>query len=136
MDGADLSILKKLYEEFRTTGRVRIIKNEQLTAPQLKYIISKCRFLVTARTHASIAAYSTGVPALVLGYSIKSVGIATDLFGKSDHYVIPTYNLKNPDALVDGVQWLIAHENQIRKRLNKYMPSYLEKTWGSIELFE
>ena len=73
---------------------------------------------------------------MVLGYSIKSVGIATDLFGKSDHYVIPTYNLKNPDALVDGVQWLIAHENQIRKRLNKYMPSYLEKTWGSIELFE
>lgn len=47
---------------------------EDASCGDLKGYISRCRFLVAARTHASIAAYSTGVPALVAGYSVKARG--------------------------------------------------------------
>lgn len=48
-------------------------------AAQRKYLISQCELLVCCRTHASIAGYSTGVPTLVVGYSVKSQGIGLDL---------------------------------------------------------
>lgn len=52
---------------------------EEANASQRKYLISRCGLIVCCRTHASIAAYSTGVPALVVGYSVKAQGIGKDL---------------------------------------------------------
>jgi len=43
-------------------------------AAQLKYIISQCRSLIAARTHATIAAFSTAVPTLSIAYSVKAKG--------------------------------------------------------------
>ena len=59
------------------------------TAEELKGFIARCRFMIAARTHASIAAYSEQVPTLVVGYSVKARGIARDIFGDEKHYVIP-----------------------------------------------
>ena len=56
---------------------------------EIKGIISKCRFFIGARTHSTIAAYSTCVPTLAVGYSIKARGIARDIFGTEDNYVVP-----------------------------------------------
>ncbi len=56
-----------------------------LRAPEYKYIISKCQYLIAARTHATIASYSTGVPTLALSYSLKARGICRDLFGHTDY---------------------------------------------------
>ena len=48
---------------------------------------------IGARTHATIAAYSSCVPTLVVGYSIKARGIAKDLFGTDEGYVLPVQAL-------------------------------------------
>lgn len=72
---------------------------EDCNCMQLKGYISRCRFFIGARTHATIAAYSTFVPTLVLGYSIKSRGIATDLFGSDENYVISIQDLLNEEDL-------------------------------------
>lgn len=53
--------------------------SQNLNAAQRKDLISRCELLVCCRTHASIAGYSTGVPTLVAGYSVKSQGIGLDL---------------------------------------------------------
>ena len=66
---------------------------------ELKGYIARCRFFVGARTHATIAAYSSCVPTLVLGYSVKSRGIARDLFGNEENYVLPVQSLQEPDEL-------------------------------------
>lgn len=50
-----------------------------LTAAEYKYVISKSEFCVAARTHATIAAWSSLVPTLAVGYSAKARGIAADL---------------------------------------------------------
>lgn len=74
------------------------------TCEELKGFISRCRLFVGARTHATIAAYSTCVPTLVAGYSVKARGIAKDLFGSEENYVLPVQSLKNKDDLVKGFQ--------------------------------
>lgn len=52
---------------------------EEANAAQRKYFISRCELIVCCRTHASIAVYSTGVSALVVGCSVKAQGIGKDL---------------------------------------------------------
>lgn len=129
MQGADLVMLKILKREFEESERVLLIDDESLNAAELKYIISKCRFFIGARTHATIAAYSSHVPTLVLGYSIKSRGIARDLFGSEENYVIPVSKLKSQQELVEGFKWIQDNENSIRQHLENVMPGYKSKTW-------
>ncbi len=114
-----------LYEAFAETGRVTQIGDGN--CQELKGFIGRCRFFVGARTHATIAAYSTGVPTLVAGYSVKARGIARDLFGTEENYVLPVQNLKKKDDLTKGFQWLFSHEKEIREKLGEVLPGYKER---------
>ena len=73
----DRDPLKELYAAFQDSGRVCLIKDQ--SAAQLKSIIALCSSFIGARTHAVIAAYSSGVPTLALGYSVKAKGLAEDI---------------------------------------------------------
>lgn len=121
----DLIALQRLYEKFKYTGRVVMIEDHNCM--ELKGYIARCRMFLCARTHASIAAYSTCVPTLVVGYSIKAKGIAKDIFGTYDNYVIPVQSLQKEDDLVKAFEWLREHEDGIRKHLNEFMPAYCAK---------
>lgn len=121
----DRKPVHELYEAFKATGRVVEIPDG--TCEELKGFISRCRFFVGARTHATIAAYSACVPTLVVGYSVKARGIAKDLFGTEEKYVIPVQSLQNKEDLVKGFQWLFSHEAEIKSKLKEIMPSYKEK---------
>lgn len=126
-DSDDRLAMLPLYEHFLSTNRVCMI--EDCDCEKLKGYISKCRFLVTARTHASIAAYSTCVPTLVVGYSIKAKGIAKDLFGIFDNYVVPIQELKNPDEITGSFLWLMNNEDATKQRLQDLRPQY-NAAWG------
>lgn len=136
MNNADLSALKILYKEYEDDERVILIDDESLNARQLKYLISKCELYVGARTHSTIAAYSSCVPTLVLGYSVKSKGIAKDLFGTDEKYVLPVATLDNDEYLVNGFKWLLENKVEIKERLNKIMPDYIKKAESTYELIK
>lgn len=121
----DRKPIHELYEEFRSTGRV--IEIPDGSCEELKGTISRCRFFVGARTHATIAAYSTCVPTLVVGYSVKARGIARDLFGTEENYVLPVQSLKEKEDLKKAFAWLVGCESEIRQRLRQIMPDYKEK---------
>lgn len=118
----DRKPLSGLYEKYKSTERLLQIPDG--SCEELKGYISQCRFFVGARTHATIAAYSTCVPTLVVGYSVKAAGIAQDLFGSTDHYVLPVQSLKDPQDLVQGFQWLMEQEDSIREHLQRKIPDY------------
>lgn len=120
----DRSILNKLYDEFKKSERIVVIQD--CNCMQLKGYIAKCRFFVGARTHATIAAYSTEVPTLVVGYSIKSRGIAKDIFGSEENYVIPIEQIKEENKLTQAFIWLQENENHIKEHLKKRMPQYIK----------
>lgn len=125
----DLIPMDRLYEKYASSGR--ICKVGDHNCMELKGFISRCRYFVGARTHATIAAYSTCVPTLVAGYSIKSKGIATDLFGTDEGYVLPVQELKSPGKLKEQFIWLQSQENAIRQRLQQIMPEYIQRAWAA-----
>ena len=123
----DREPLGQLLDLFRDTGRVILLPDHNCM--ELKGYIARCRMFIGARTHATIAAYSTCVPTLVLGYSVKSRGIARDLFGSEDKYVIPVQGMTDPNALAEGFTWLMAHEDPIREHLKNIMPDYIQRAY-------
>ena len=121
----DRKPMKRLLEIFKDSGRVILL--DDYNCEEIKGFISRCRFFVGARTHATIAAYSTCVPTLVVGYSIKSKGIALDLFGTYDNYVVSVQNMKNDMELTKAFRFIVDNELTIKNRLNDIMPVYKEK---------
>lgn len=117
--------LTLLYDKFKDTGRILLIKDHN--APQLKGFIARCRLFIGARTHATIAAYSSCVPTLVIGYSVKARGIARDLFGTEDKYVLPVQELKTGKQLIESYEWLNNNASDITKKLQKAIPEYVIK---------
>ena len=121
----DRIMLKELYRGYEANERVILFPD--MSCQKLKYIISQCRAFIGARTHATIAAYSSCVPTLVVGYSVKARGIAKDLFGSDKHYVLPVQTLQDSDELIQAYDWLMDREQAIRARLEKIMPQYCAK---------
>lgn len=130
----DLELLAQLYDEFKENDRVILIEDHNCM--ELKGYIARCRFFVGARTHATIAAYSSCVPTLVLGYSVKSRGIARDLFGSEKNYVLPVQSLEEPDELAKHFMWLVEHETEVREHLEEIMPEYISKAYLGKEALE
>lgn len=131
----DLQVLEPIYEKFKDTGRVILVPDQNCM--QLKYIISQCQRFIGARTHATIAAYSTGVPTLVIGYSVKSRGVATDLFGTDNHYVLPIQCIVSERDLVAAYEWFEAHADKIKQHLHQVIPAYKDKAqMGKVYLDE
>ena len=126
----DRSILGTLLEKYRSSGRVQMLEKEY-SARQLKGFISRCRAFVGARTHATIAAYSSCVPTLVLGYSVKSVNIALDLFGKTDGFVVPVDELEDADGLRRAFDRLLQTEQLHRQILRERVPEYIRSAGGA-----
>ncbi|WP_163193889.1 polysaccharide pyruvyl transferase family protein [Clostridium thermarum] len=122
----DYDVLKDLYERFRDSGRI-VLLDQEYTAAQLKGFISSCRFFIGTRTHATIAAYSSCVPTLALGYSVKARGIARDIFGDEKHFVIPVQHLLEPNQVIKEFDFILTNENLIRNHLESFMPKYISK---------
>lgn len=101
--------------------------DQDYTCEQLKYIISKCRFLVAERTHASIAGYSQIIPTFVIGYSVKSIGIARDLFGTDSGFVVSYKDIINDNDLINPIMDFISREEIVRQQLATIIPEYKQK---------
>lgn len=133
--GTDYRKLEEIYNHFNC-DRIKLVSSEY-TASQYKSIISRCEAFIGARTHATIAAYSTCVPTLVIGYSIKSKGIAKDIFGTYDGYVFPVEELSDGERFIEIFKEFYAKNSEIRKYLQNFMPDYIGKAENSIkELFK
>ncbi|MGN0777344.1 MAG: polysaccharide pyruvyl transferase family protein [Candidatus Ventricola sp.] len=121
----DMDALERIKAQFADEPRVFILPEaEKLTAPQIKGYISRLAALVTARTHASVAGYSTAVPTLVIGYSVKARGIARDLFGEEAGHLIPVQELSGETELIAAYDAMAARAQEERAFLKARMPAY------------
>ena len=123
----DRETLRQIYDAFADTGRISLVPDKNCM--ELKGLISQCRMFIGARTHATIAAYSTCVPTLAVGYSIKARGIAKDIFGKEDGFVVSVQNLKSENDLTDAFLWLQVREGEIKLHLKNTIPEYSKKSF-------
>lgn len=117
--------------KLQDSSRVAFV-SDKLSAAQYKSIISKARLCVSARTHAAIAAYSSCVPTLAVGYSVKAGGIAKDIFGTVENYVISVESLRGRGELVQAFVWLLQNENLIREQYRRILPIYSRNSYARI----
>jgi polysaccharide pyruvyl transferase WcaK-like protein len=118
----DREIMLPFFEKFKLTNR--IIWIDDFSCSDLKGFISNCRFFLGARTHATIAAYSTEVPTIAIGYSMKAKGIAKDIFGSFENYVCPVQNFENENELIRSFNWLVENEELIKQHYRNVLPNY------------
>lgn len=129
---SDLDALQEIQSHFTDEPRVFMLPGD-LRATELKGYISRLKALVTARTHASIAAYSSAVPTLVVGYSIKARGIARGLFGDETGHLIPVQELHDAAQLIGAYDAMIARAEAERELLSRSLPAYMEGLHDAVQ---
>lgn len=127
----DYEILHTYYQQFKDTGRV-IILPDNLNAMQYKGYISRMRFFIGARTHSTIAAYSSCVPTMVLGYSIKSKGISRDIFGE-EKLVLGINEISDKSKLINKFNEMIKEEEYLKDRLQQTIPCIKQMSHKAVD---
>lgn len=78
----DLLACEELFDNLKDSSMCRILSGEY-SASQFKGFIGLSECLIGARTHATIASISQGIPTVSIAYSRKAYGIMSDVFGKN-----------------------------------------------------
>ncbi|GAA4039702.1 polysaccharide pyruvyl transferase family protein [Flavobacterium chungnamense] len=131
----DHEVLQQFYKDFKASGRILLLPNN-LNAIQYKGLIAKMRFFIGARTHATIAAYSSLIPTLVLGYSVKSKGIAKDIFG-TEKLVLSINEISDSKKLIAAFDEMVSEEQQLILTLANNIPTIKENAKKAVTyLFE
>lgn len=116
-----MDALSAIKAQFADEPRVFLLP-DCLNAMQYKGYVKRLSGLVAARTHVSIAAYSTFVPTLVIGYSVKARGIARDLFGEEAGHLLPAQELSGEAELIAAYDALMKRGDAEREQLQRRMP--------------
>ncbi|MCE5327991.1 MAG: polysaccharide pyruvyl transferase family protein [Planctomycetaceae bacterium] len=104
-----------------------VLVGPDYSAPQYKWIVSRLSLFIGARTHATIAAISSYIPTISIGYSMKAKGINRDVFGDV-RWLIPVADL-TPSRLTDLADTALQKGASIRAGLRDVMPGYINKAW-------
>ncbi|MGO4184035.1 polysaccharide pyruvyl transferase family protein [Paenibacillus sp. TAF43_2] len=126
----DYEVLSSYYETYKDTGRV-VLLPDNLTAIQYKGYIARMRFFIGARTHATIAAYSNYVPTMVLGYSVKSKGIARDIFGE-EKLVLGIDEISDSRRLIGKFDEMVGEEAELKNRLKQAIPEIKKMSYKAV----
>lgn len=118
--GGDASYMAGLLERLRDLGNSVIMMPHKLNAAQIKYVIGHLRFFMGARTHATIAALSSGVPTVSIAYSVKARGINRDIFG-NEEAVLQTRDVST-QSLRGRLEWLLREEQALKATLATRIP--------------
>jgi len=105
----------------KASNRAHVVcVSDQLSAPETKWVISRCSVFAGGRTHATIAAISSGVPTLSMAYSVKAVGLNQDIFGTQE-YCIPSHEI-SPTRVARGIANLLQNAERVRDYLFQELP--------------
>lgn len=135
MQGADLDALKMVASDMNDENLI-LLENEKLSSPELKYIISQCDLYMGARTHSTIAAYGSRIPTYVLGYSIKSLGIAKDIYGDYNKHVLPVQSVNQEDMLYSGFVHFFQQVEEEKQYLQTRIPEYIDDVMKYEKVFK
>jgi polysaccharide pyruvyl transferase WcaK-like protein len=123
--------MRVLLEAAKNIGDCYLLPG-YLTAPELKWFISKLDCLVAARTHATIASFSSCIPTISMAYSTKAYGINSQILGNTD-YVIDSHDLC-VESVVDKIRMVFQNEKEIKDKLAVVIPKIQETAYQSGEL--
>ena len=121
-DYAFLEEVMQIAMQKKLEQRIRLVDARSWSSRHLKFLISRLRAFIGARTHATIAGMSRSVPTISIGYSVKARGINLDVFG-TDKWVIDHKTLTG-DKLAALLQEMLTKEDAVRAQLQEKNKTY------------
>jgi len=111
----DAQFNEEVCESLSDLGAMLRVLPRTLGAREIKWCVARCRAVVAARTHLTIAGFSTGTPTLSLGYSMKARGINLEVYGH-DRYVIDVADF-GAETVATALVALLKDEVAVRQQL-------------------
>ena len=112
----DLASCRAVYEALDNTPRVSLLE-VNMSAAQMKGVISRCQYFIGARTHSTIASLSSFVPTISIGYSVKATGLNRDLLG-TEEFLLDVESL-SASRLIEVFKELRGKSASIRAKLQQ-----------------
>lgn len=127
----DMVVCREAYCRLQNKERVIFVDND-LTSPQVKYVISKMKFFVGTRMHANFAAIYTNVPVFGLAYSYKFKGgfNANGLDADLQTEMINNISLSDIDNVVKKIDFFYKTLGKNEEKNNRNTPSSVPSVQG------
>lgn len=134
MTNDDRLISHKLSEDISSDRVINIGEGNypEYSAKNVKSFISDLDAFLGARTHSTIASWSSIVPTLAIAYSIKSYGITKYLFGEDySNYIVDIRGLEY-DLLKKKMFNIIDNRLEIKGKLTSSIEEMKKKSFENI----
>lgn len=109
-----------------------VLVDADLTAGQLRRLVSGSRVLVTSRFHAMISGLATATPTIVIGWSHKYREVLDD-FGLAE-FGVDSAALVDPTGLGASVADAVARHDEISARIRAALPAVRERSARNVEV--
>lgn len=119
---------RDIYKYIKKLENV-VMLEDSLKTDEMKGIISKVDYMISARMHALIAAYSTGVPGVAIGYSHKYEGIIGKMLGLNSVFIdVRSLEDELGNVIMKKVKYLMDNNKQFKKHLLDVVPPIKERS--------
>lgn len=116
----DLSIIEKIYENFKENENVILIRDEY-SSIELQKIIEQFNFIIASRYHSIVHAYKVGTPALVIGWAVKYKELLSHFEQKAYQFSIENLEI---NEFINGLNLIEINYNQESTKIKKIMNDY------------
>lgn len=129
VDQDDLILSLKIQALFPNFNNQLLVVKDDLPPQQLKTLISKSSIFIGSRYHALIAALSSGIPSVSIGWNHKYDGLF-DLFGLRQ-YSLWAHECTDHDLLRISKE-LLENREEISSKLLKLLPAIIDDVKTSV----
>ncbi len=132
----DRILATDLARHFQFDRNIQIAGGD-FSASDFKGIISQCDMVIAERMHAAIAGLSSGIPTVVIGYSVKAEGILNDLLDADTvkkSVLIPIKEFLDETIACDRVQRAWNQRKEITQRLRAQLPEVQRRSVLSFDI--
>ncbi len=126
----DYKICKELSESINKYSRSKIINTLDNSPEEIKWLISNCDFFIGSRFHSLIAAISSNVPSIAIGWHWKYEEMMEWLGVENN--VIQYWELTS-QKLIDLFENNFNSRKKIKEKLNTIIPELKIKAYSAID---
>lgn len=127
----DRIITRQLADALGDPSGVYLI-DDDLSAPRLKALIGRCQLFCALRMHSAIAALSSGVPTVVVGYGPKALGLMSAL--QQEEMLISMADAVRPGRLEERLEAAWQRRDAARATLAAHHPAIRERSRENIRI--
>ena len=120
----DISVCREIMDKLNTDVKTVLI-DERINAHEFKSIIGSSYMAIGSRFHFLIAALSSGVPSMALGWSHKYHELFGE-FGLED--LVIGYRDMDCDSVADLMEKLLSERDTIKDRINTELPDVIDRS--------